>query len=68
MKLSSSNVGVESVYDERNGITPSTIVSVYSLSGVLIGRMSYASFVNNSKFVGVYILKSGAKTFKMTKC
>lgn len=68
VKLPSSNVGVESVYDEQNVITPSTIVSVYSLSGVLIGRMSYASFVNNSKFVGVYILKSGAKTFKMTKC
>lgn len=68
VKLSSGNTGVESVYDEQNVITPSTIVSVYSLSGVLLGRMSYASFVNNSKFVGVYILKSGAKTFKMTKC
>lgn len=67
VKLSSSNVGVESVYDERNGITPSTIVSVYSLSGVLLGRMSYASFLRNGKFAGVYILKSGAKTFKMTK-
>lgn len=67
VKLSSGNVGVESVYDERNGITPSTIVSVYSLSGVLLGRMSYASFLHNSRFVGVYILKSGAKTFKMTK-
>lgn len=67
VKLSSSNVGVESVYDERNGITPSTIVSVYSLSGVLLGRMSYASFLRNGNFAGVYILKSGAKTFKMTK-
>ena len=67
VKLSSSNVGVESVYDERNGITPSTIVSVYSLSGVLLGRMSYASFLRNGNFAGLYILKSGAKTFKMTK-
>ena len=67
VNLSSGNTGVESVYDEQNVITPSTIVSVYSLSGVLLGRMSYAAFVNNSKFAGVYILKSGAKTFKMQK-
>ena len=67
VKLSSGNTGVESVYDEQNVITPSTIVSVYSLSGVLLGRMSYASFLRNGKFAGVYILKSGAKTFKMTK-
>lgn len=67
VKLSGGSVGVESVYGGQNSITPSTIVSVYSLSGVLIGRMSYASFVNNSKFAGVYILKSGAKTFKMQK-
>ena len=60
VNLSSGNTGVESVYDEQNVITPSTIVSVYSLSGVLLGRMSYAAFVNNSKFAGVYILKSGA--------
>ena len=59
--------GVKDTVDERNGITPSTIVSVYSLSGVLLGRMSYASFLRNGNFAGVYILKSGAKTFKMTK-
>lgn len=67
VKLSSGNTGVESVYDEQNVITPSTIVSVYSLSGVLLGRMSYASFLRNGKFAGVYIMKSGAKTFKMIK-
>ena len=68
VKLSSGNTGVESVYDEQNVITPSTIVSVYSLSGVLLGHMPYASFLRNGRFAGVYILKSGAKTFKMTKC
>ena len=43
------------------------MVSVYSISGVMLGRMPYASFVNNKAYVGVYIVKYGAKTFKMAK-
>ena len=50
-----------------DAIKPSAMVSVYSISGVLLGSMPYASFVNNEAYVGMYIVKYGAKTFKIAK-
>lgn len=67
MELNDATNGISGVYDSHDAIEPLAMVSVYSISGVMLGRMPYASFVNNKAYVGVYIVKYGAKTFKIAK-
>ena len=67
VELNDATNGISGVYDSHDAIEPSAMVSVYSISGVMLGRMPYASFVNNKAYVGVYIVKYGAKTFKIAK-
>ena len=67
MELNDATNGISDVYGSSRVIEPSAIVSVYSISGVMLGRMPYASFVNNEAYVGVYIVKYGVKTFKIAK-
>ena len=67
VELNDATNGISDVYGSPDVIGLSAMVSVYSISGVMLGRMPYASFVNNEAYVGVYIVKYGAKTFKIAK-
>ena len=67
VELNDATNGISDVYGSPDVIEPSAMVSVYSISGVMLGRMPYASFVNNEAYVGMYIVKYGVKTFKIAK-